>query len=406
MITSLKKLSPNFTIMEQQPELLPTEWVSDSVGTYLYQKRPKRHVIYTVMLAAVSAAIISLPFVYVDITVQSSGFVRPNGEISVITAPMTETVERVSAKEGDKLRKGDEILRFRTSAPDGKIKYQQERSKETNAHIADLELLSKGQRPQAFASAARQQEYAKYLSEQYRLKTDLRQYETEWRRYKVLFDKGLISESEYNEHYYRYQDKVNELHLQQTNQMSAWKTELTNLKMQLKETTSNLIETRSNRNAYVVRSPINGTLEQFSGIYPGSNLQVGATIAVVSPDTSLYIEAYVVPRDIAFIREKMRVKVQIESFNYNEWGTLEGYVQNISSDYIRNNDGQSYYKVKCKLTKNYLELRNSKRKGYVKKGMTGIVHFVVTRRSLFNLLYKNIDEWVNPTQYQATVTNK
>lgn len=337
--------------MEQQPELLPTEWVSDSVSTYLYQKRPKRHVIYTVMLAAVSAAIISLPFVYVDITVQSSGFVRPNGEISVITAPMTETVERVSAKEGDKLRKGDEILRFRTSAPDGKIKYQQERSKETNAHIADLELLSRGQRPQAFASAARQQEYAKYLSEQYRLKTDLRQYETEWRRYKVLFDKGLISESEYNEHYYRYQDKVNELHLQQTNQMSAWKTELTNLKMQLKETTSNLIETRSNRNAYVVRSPINGTLEQFSGIYPGSNLQVGATIAVVSPDTSLYIEAYVAPRDIAFIREKMRVKVQIESFNYNEWGTLEGYVQNISSDYIRNNDGQSYYKVKCKLTK-------------------------------------------------------
>ena len=392
--------------MEQQPELLPTEWVSDSVGTYLYQKRPKRHVIYTVMLAAVSAAIISLPFVYVDITVQSSGFVRPNGEISVITAPMTETVERVSAKEGDKLRKGDEILRFRTSAPDGKIKYQQERSKETNAHIADLELFSRGQRPQAFASAARQQEYAKYLSEQYRLKTDLRQYETEWRRYKVLFDKGLISESEYNEHYYRYQDKVNELHLQQTNQMSAWKTELTNLKMQLKETTSNLIETRSNRNAYVVRSPINGTLEQFSGIYPGSNLQVGATIAVVSPDTSLHIEAYVAPRDIAFIREKMRVKVQIESFNYNEWGTLEGYVQNISSDYIRNNDGQSYYKVKCKLTKDYLELRNSKRKGYVKKGMTGIVHFVVTRRSLFNLLYKNIDEWVNPTQYQATVTNK
>lgn len=56
MITSSKKLSPNFTIMEQQPELLPTEWVSDSVGTYLYQKRPKRHVIYTVMLAALLLA--------------------------------------------------------------------------------------------------------------------------------------------------------------------------------------------------------------------------------------------------------------------------------------------------------------------------------------------------------------
>lgn len=42
--------------MEQQPELLPTEWVSDSVDTYLYQKRPNRHVIYTVMLAALLLA--------------------------------------------------------------------------------------------------------------------------------------------------------------------------------------------------------------------------------------------------------------------------------------------------------------------------------------------------------------
>lgn len=315
-------------------------------------------------------------------------------------------VERVSAKEGDRLQKGDEILRFRTNSPDGKITYQQEYSKETSAQIADLEILSKGQCPQVFASAARQQEYAKYLSEQYRLKTDLRQYEIEWQRYKALFNKGLISESEYNEHYFRYQDKLNELHLQQINQKSAWKIELTNLKMQLKENTSNLIETCNNRNIYIVRSPINGTLEQFSGIYPGNNLQAGATIAVVSPDTSLYIEAYVAPRDIAFIRKKMRVKVQIESFNYNEWGTLEGHVQNISSDYIHNNDGESFYKIKCKLTKNYLELRKSKRKGYVKKGMKGIVHFVVTRRSLFDLLYKNIDEWVNPTQYQATDTNK
>lgn len=390
----------------KQPELLPSEWVSDSVDTYLYQKRPKRRIIYIVMLVVILAAVLSLPFVNVDITIQSNGFVRPNGEITVITAPITEMVERVSAKEGDRLQKGDEILRFRTNSPDGKITYQQEYSKETSAQIADLEILSKGQCPQVFASAARQQEYAKYLSEQYRLKTDLRQYEIEWQRYKALFNKGLISESEYNEHYFRYQDKLNELHLQQINQKSAWKIELTNLKMQLKENTSNLIETCNNRNIYIVRSPINGTLEQFSGIYPGNNLQAGATIAVVSPDTSLYIEAYVAPRDIAFIRKKMRVKVQIESFNYNEWGTLEGHVQNISSDYIHNNDGESFYKIKCKLTKNYLELRKSKRKGYVKKGMKGIVHFVVTRRSLFDLLYKNIDEWVNPTQYQATDTNK
>ena len=106
------------------------------------------------------------------------------------------------------------------------------------------------------------------------------------------------------------------------------------------------------------------------------------------------------PRDIAFIKEGMRVKVQVESFNYNEWGTLEGHVENISSDYIRDNNRSLYYKVKCKLSKDYLQLSNQERRGYIKKGMTAIVHFVVTRQSLFDLLYKNIDEWMNPTKYQ------
>ena len=127
-------ITKNFvTNVNHQLEKLTHEWVLDNVDTYLYRKRPKRRIVYLTVLAAVSAVIISLPFVYVDITVQSGGVVRPNGEISIITSPMTETVERVCAKEGDKLRKGDEILRFRTSSPDGRIRYQQDRSAEANA---------------------------------------------------------------------------------------------------------------------------------------------------------------------------------------------------------------------------------------------------------------------------------
>lgn len=30
--------------------------------------------------------------------------------------------------------------------------------------------------------------------------------------------------------------------------------------------------------------------------------------------------------------------------------------------------------------------------------MTAIIHFMVTRRSLFDLLYQSMDAWVNPTQ--------
>jgi hypothetical protein len=46
-------------------------------------------------------------------------------------------------------------------------------------------------------------------------------------------------------------------------------------------------------------------------------------------------------------------------------------------------------------------------KGNLKKGMTVSAHFKLARRSLFDLLYQKMDDWVNPSQYieSANVAN-
>jgi len=45
-------------------------------------------------------------------------------------------------------------------------------------------------------------------------------------------------------------------------------------------------------------------------------------------------------------------------------------------------------------------MRKNGVKGLLKKGMSVSAHFIITRRSLFDLLYQKMDDWVNPTQYQ------
>ena len=95
----------------------------------------------------------------------------------------------------------------------------------------------------------------------------------------------------------------------------------------------------------------------------------------------------------------MPVHVQVESFNYNEWGTLPGEVNEISSDFLTDSQGNSFYKVKCRTERNYLMLKSGQ-KGVLKKGMTVNAHFMITRRSLFDLLYQKIDDWANPKQYE------
>ena len=50
------------------------------------------------------------------------------------------------------------------------------------------------------------------------------------------------------------------------------------------------------------------------------------------------------------------------------------------------------------MERDYLQLKDG-RIGRLKKGMTVSAHFMVTRRSLFALLYQKMDSWVNPRQY-------
>ena len=125
-----------------------------------------------------------------------------------------------------------------------------------------------------------------------------------------------------------------------------------------------------------------------------------ARYVVISPDSTLYAEIQVSPRDIGYIAKNMPVIIQIVSFNYNEWGAITGKVKEISSDFMTDASGNNvYYKVKCSMDKNYL-IRKNGVKGVLKKGMSVSAHFMITRRSLFELLYQKMDDWANPTQYQ------
>lgn len=380
--------------------ILPEGWIENSIETYIYHHTTKSQKIYWVVLATLILMFLALPLVYVDISVQSGGMVRPTTEKSEIKASMSEIVDIIYAREGQKVRRGDKILSFRSSTPKLKIDYQADRLHDLSSQLSDLKCLAKGKCPPVFKSAVRLQEYNSFREKRQELEVSLEHAGKEYERNKKLFDKRVISEEEYDKYLYEYKGKKQELESLVENQTSTWQTELNTYQNQYRELSSDMRQEKTDINdIYIVRSPINGTIDQFAGIYKGSSLQSGQTIAVVSPDSTVYVEAYVSPDNIGFIRAGMKVKVQVASFNYNEWGTLAGIVSNVSSDYMAEEQGNPYYKVKCRLDNNYLEMKKTGIKGYLKKGMTVSVHFMITRRSVFDLLIHNINEWMNPTQY-------
>ena len=75
--------------------LLSNEFIENSIETYIYKHTTTSQKIYWVVLAAVTVALVSLPFIYVDISVQGLGVIRPVAEKTEIKSPVTELVDSV-----------------------------------------------------------------------------------------------------------------------------------------------------------------------------------------------------------------------------------------------------------------------------------------------------------------------
>jgi hypothetical protein len=124
---------------------------------------------------------------------------------------------------------------------------------------------------------------------------------------------------------------------------------------------------------------------------------VNDVIAEISPDGGLIAETYVLPKDVGLLRPGTTANFQVDAFNYNQWGMISGKVVSISNDIFAKEGEQPYFKVRCKLDDNKLELKNGY-VGYLKKGMGLQANFYVTRRTLFQLLYDKADDWLNPNK--------
>lgn len=374
--------------------------IENSIESYLHTKTSPSHKIYIITVIALIISVIALPFIYIDISIQSSGTIRPKGEKTEIKASVSEFIDSVYVKEGQHVKEGDILLKLRSSNVGYQIDNQEKKLQEYANRISDLEILVKRRIPSPFKSPWYQQEYMSYRKKMDEAQITLDKANLDYNRNSVLYNKGVISAEEFEGYAHSLKQAKNILASTKESQYSSWQSALNSYKEQYIETETGLLQEGKNLDMYYIKSPIDGTLDMFTGIYSGGSVRTGETLAVISPDAQLYAEIHVSTRDIGNITVGMPVNIQVESFNYNEWGVIRGLVTDISSDFFQDNDVEyAYYKVRCSMEKNYLSLRNG-RTGYLKKGMSIRANFIINKRSLFDLLYMKADEIFNPRQHQ------
>lgn len=380
--------------------IFPSEIMEYTAEYHFNKNNPKTMVIYQSLLILVFAVGIALFFVKVDVSVKSIGMLRTFNENNTIKSIVSGRVEEVFVKENQHVQAGEVILKIRADILDQQATLLQNQEDELGSQLDDLKKLSllvKNNRWQSkplLMSSLYRQQFMLFWQRVSQVKNRLAVVKKNFDRYAFLYKKKVISAAEYDEANFNYEHVKNELQLIYDEQGSQWQSDLNTLSMQVKSLNSRLKQSDKEKEFYTIKAPISGTIQNFNGLQPGSAIVSNEVIAEISSDSGLIAEVYVLPKDIGYLKKGTPVNFQIEAFDYNQWGFVQGGVLSVSGDIYTNRE-QPYFKVLAYLKKRELTLKN----GYVgklKKGMTLQARFFVTKRTLFQLLYDKVDDWLNP----------
>jgi HlyD family secretion protein len=336
-----------------------------------------------------------LPVIKIDISSQSRGIVRSTTDNVPVTSLVNGKVTFVNLKNNSIVQKGDTLVQLTQENLDTEKATNQEVSSTVQDQVRDLSLVVLG-RNKTLKTSAIQQEWYSYASTQSELQTKIAQAKIGYDRNKQLYDKGVIARAEFEKYSFDYTYAQQALSRFEKNQRSLWQNKKRELEEQLQNLNGTLQKITVESKNYVITAPLSGTIENFSGIQTGSFLNASQPIATISAVDQLIVESTVSPNDIGMIQKNQKVKFQLDAFNYNQWGLLEGKVIDIDRN-ITIQGEQAFFKVRCALNSTAMQLQSGY-KTQITKGMTLTTRYIITRRSLFDLLFDKVDDWLNPKQ--------
>jgi len=241
-----------------------------------------------------------------------------------------------------------------------------------------------------------QKEFQQYREQIQGLSAKQNYFKQEFNRFRKLYNKEVISQMEYKKKEYDYQNSTSEINNFKINQLSNWQNTLQQFVQDTVNLLSQIQQLNEDKKQYLIKAPITGTIKNYSGVKADNFVVPNQMIAEISPNGNLIVECFVLPKDIGYLKEKMTVNFQVDTYNYNQWGLAKGIVTEIFNDITIVNN-QPIFRVRCKLITDQMQLKNGFI-GQLKKGMTLTGRFNVTERTLWQLLYDRMDDWLNPTQ--------
>ncbi|WP_216906559.1 HlyD family efflux transporter periplasmic adaptor subunit [Synechococcus sp. CCY 0621] len=293
-----------------------------------------------------------LAFAQTEEIVTAPGKLEPLGVVKDIQMPVGGVVEEVMVKEGERVKKGQVLLRLDTETT-----LDRQASMEQTIRYKQQQLRLK------------QVELDRYLqfndTEQRVLRQSLVLEKDVLGRLETLNKEGATAELQYLSQRNKVQEvegKLQEGQVDRLRQQAILQQGIREIQSELADLRSKLTELNVNIRYQVIRAPEAGVVFELKPRSRGFVAQTSEPVMKVVPFDKLEARVEVPSREIGFVTVGKAADISIDSFPATDFGVLQGTVRRIGSDALPPDQMNNFYRfpVDIRLNSQQLKLKSGK----------------------------------------------
>ena len=270
--------------------------------------------------------------------VVATGKLDPIGNVKNVRIPPGGVVEAILVKNGQRVSKGEALIRLDQGSSSEKLKSLSKSVEEKSTQIGqkqqqlqlkklERERTSELNREQLATTRANLQLQQEILNRLASLASEggVKDIEFLQQRNKVQELKGELTKRELDG-----RRQINQID-QQIEQLNA---ELAGLRSERAQLNANLTEVRVTNKNETLRAPVDGIVFDLKLNNPGfiSQAMSSEVMLKVVPFNTLEADVMIPSNKIGFVREGQPADISIDSFPASDFGVLEGTVESVGSD--------------------------------------------------------------------------
>jgi HlyD family secretion protein len=351
--------------------------------------------LYTRLLAAsisciVFGAIAWAALSQVDEVAVAEGKLVPSEQVQPVRSLSGGSIQAIRVKEGQHVKKDDVLVELKSDQIQTEIKNLDQRIAGVRV---DIKLIPKDSR-KGQATLVRQAQI-----ELDGLSQKLKSAQGKVNRLGILSRQGGIARQDYLDaqddvdtaktQIASKQQEIQEIQQKDYAGKSGSTSQLGGLYQTLKQLEGEKQQALHKIKQSTLTAPVTGTIYDLQVTPVQGNVQPGQELLSILPDGGkMILQVNVRNEDIGFIRTEMKARIKLATFPFQEFGTIDGTVNQVSPNGVVNEKSGLVFPTKIKLKKEFVKVRGKEVKFI--PGMAATGEIVTRKRSILSFLIEPI----------------